>query len=212
MKKMFLFAAVLSMFFILSCGEESDNEKDDAANTGNTTTDSSNPGSQTDGSNEKPDENNQENNNCTKNADCSNDNVCDSTSKECVSPFGKAWKITVVSAKFAEKKDDGTDWDVPGGLPDPVVSLYHNDTENPFFATSEKEDTLTPAWNESTTVTLNKFDKFYVGVWDIDLSEDDLAADWQISMDNAAFFKNGGISIKETKQVREVVIKAVQAW
>ena len=92
---------------------------------------------------------------------------------ECQSPWGKMWTVTFEEAQVSETKDDGTAWDVPGGLPDLFACLYINDEEK--FCTSVVDDKTKAEWNEDTTVSFSaKTDKIEYCLFDEDLAEHDL--------------------------------------
>lgn len=75
---------------------------------------------------------------------CKTGFVCKGTSCD-LDPTGQ-WIITVTTGRVTEKKADGSTWDIPGGLPDPLVCLTLNGTRR---CTATKADTLMPAWNEA---------------------------------------------------------------
>lgn len=79
----------------------------------------------------------------TCNPTCKAGFVCKGTTCD-LDPTGQ-WVITVTTGRVNEKKADGTTWDIPGGLPDPLVCLTLNGTRR---CTATKADTLMPTWNE----------------------------------------------------------------
>jgi hypothetical protein len=99
---------------------------------------------------------------------CTGDTVC--ISGTCAPAFGRVYKLVIAGGAVPEKTTTNEAWDPFGGLPDPYVNAFLNSTF--AFATSYKTDTLSPAWNESTVVTIGAGSKLQLDVKDDDFDVD----------------------------------------
>jgi hypothetical protein len=108
---------------------------------------------------------------CENHLDCMDDSVC--VDSFCTLAYGRAYRITFVSAKIAEKNpnDNGESWDSGGGAPDAYVVYKFGDVEG---QTPSKRDTFQPTWNHSFTTTLFTSQVIELNVWD----EDTAFHDW----------------------------------
>ncbi len=151
---------------------------------------------------------------CVFSSDCDSDQVCASDGV-CVSPYGKPWQLVIVSAVFGEKMDDGSSWDAMGGLPDPSVRVVKNGEV--VFETSEKSNTLTPEWNESTAISINEVDTLVFEIIDNDIALDDTAAilhfgDSGNEVVPVSFFREGGARFSSTTQIRTFTVRVEKKW
>ncbi|HEY4179206.1 MAG TPA: hypothetical protein VGM90_20320 [Kofleriaceae bacterium] len=105
-------------------------------------------------------------NTCTSAPDtCTGDNVC--VTGTCVPAFGRVYKLYMQGGKMTQNDAAGATWDSAGGLPDPYVNQYLNGTF--LAATTTADDTLTPAWNTNTIVTVAAGAKLQFDVIDDDI-------------------------------------------
>lgn len=77
---------------------------------------------------------------------------------------------------ITEKTSGGEDWDYPGGLPDPFVTIYVGSSSSAVGATTANANTLSPVWNEYVPDLRADELGAYLGfeVWDEDLSSNDV--------------------------------------
>lgn len=127
------------------------------------------------------------NNSCAEHTDCDNTMFC--YQNECQSPYGKNWKVTLISAEVTEKMPDGTGWDEGfSELPDLFASLFIGDTE--IFSTSYVEDSTTATWNEYKDVMFQSSSEnitLCVGDYD-DISDPETVGCWYIE-DKIEYFR-----------------------
>lgn len=96
-----------------------------------------------------------------------------STQRQCEVEPSSLWDLVIESAVVPQNKPNGDTWDAVGGLPDPFASITVGGQD---YATSTKDDTLRPVWNE--VVRGVRWDVLEAGVdvvlWDEDVSDHDV--------------------------------------
>ncbi|RMH42234.1 MAG: hypothetical protein D6689_08790 [Deltaproteobacteria bacterium] len=90
----------------------------------------------------------------------------------CQAAFGRIWTIIVVDGDMPSNNDSGEAWDAFGGAPDPFVEIQLNGSV--LATTSEKQDTFSPAWNESVDANIPAGSSLVFRAWDSDVSSNDL--------------------------------------
>ena len=113
---------------------------------------------------------------CSTQADnCTGETVC--VAGSCVAAFGRIYKIVMVDGVMTQNDANGSTWDGAGGLPDPAIRLTLNNTV--LGTTAEKQDTLTPVWNECLMSAIPGGSTFKVSVLDSDVTNYDPMFDCQ---------------------------------
>ena len=89
-------------------------------------------------------------------------------------PVGpRGYTVTIVSATIAPRKPDGRAWDVGDGAPDVVAEVKVVGAGSGAVRTTRADNTTSPTWNQSGTVSINKGDRLAVLVVDKDAAADD---------------------------------------
>jgi len=115
-----------------------------------------------------------------------------------------AYHLTFYSAVIADKKPGGSDWDIFGGQPDPVVRFKVLDSatqKKTLEASTEvRPDTLQPVWN-ALVGNVKVGDLVQIEVWDKDFSSDDIIGKYEFKVTqqqvNAGKFKFDFQQVKE---------------
>jgi len=103
---------------------------------------------------------------CSSCSECGSEEVC--LFGRCGSPWGRDYRITLLSGRFPDRTPGGLCWDTPGcGFPDPTARVRTNDS--PLTdALACADDTLTPMWGRFTDRTLNRSDSLDFALIDED--------------------------------------------
>jgi hypothetical protein len=115
----------------------------------------------------------------------------------CSTAYNRTYTVTMVSAKINQldysSVPAGEAWDVPGGMPDPLVVITVGSAS---WQTSAKQDTLTPTWNEGFDVMIKQGELFRLDVWDDDLTTPDWIGgfEWKQGLD-MVLLKAGGAKL-----------------
>lgn len=109
-------------------------------------------------------------------ATCAAVRVCATTTQTCELDPNALWKVQPLSATVSST-NQGSDWDVGGGAPDPFVSLWcPSSAASATNVTPTVMDSYAPTWSTGGCVMKAK-DLMSVGyaiqVWDEDLSSND---------------------------------------
>jgi hypothetical protein len=107
-------------------------------------------------------------------ATCSPVQACTAAQSCALDPTSK-WRIQPTSAQVAST-NQGSDWDIGGGAPDPFVELWCPSTAATSVRTPTVNDSYMPTWS-SGGCTMTEIDLLSVGfavaVWDEDVSVND---------------------------------------
>jgi hypothetical protein len=99
---------------------------------------------------------------CQTSSHCGGDLVC--VAQSCVAPYARDYTVTVVSASVGAKAF----WDtIIPWTPDPFCVVKLAGVEK--LKTAIKYDTLSPVWNESVTLRIEKDASLRIECWDDDL-------------------------------------------
>ena len=101
---------------------------------------------------------------CSETADCGSSLVC--VRRECSTPYGWKWRLTVERVRVAQHTPSGGDWDGDGTPPDPYVVIKVDDVQ--LLRTQTRENTSEATWTESISFVLNSGTRVQVEVWDDD--------------------------------------------
>jgi len=102
---------------------------------------------------------------CSSHSDCDDNLIC--TDDECADPYGRRWRLSVVSAQLSAHDPTGDTWDSGGGDPDPFVVIKVDDAV--VLTTQVKTDTRMATFEESTSFVLEKRTTFQATVYDDDI-------------------------------------------
>lgn len=125
---------------------------------------------------------------CTSSTDCAADRVC--MYGECRVPWGQEFEFLLRDGLLPERRwQDGDVYDAAGGMPDPQVDLTIDGT---MCSTSTIDDTLSPVWNHSCYFTVYATSTMTVHVWDEDLTDWDVIAQYEGALSIDAL-RGGGV-------------------
>ena len=123
---------------------------------------------------------------CETNDDCDENSIC--YQDQCVTAYGREYRLTFESAQISENKSDNSDWDTLGGMPDPFVSYKFDDEEG---NTATVDDTLQPEWDDFIDVVLSQTQTIVMTVMDEDLSDHDEIAKIELNQIPVEDIKKG---------------------
>ena len=125
---------------------------------------------------------------------CNDSYDCDATSicylSDCVTAYGREYRITFESALIGETAKDGSTWDTLGGAPDPYVSYKFDEVTG---YTSTDDDTLSPEWHEHVDVELSQNQTIVMSVKDEDMAEHDTIAKIELDQIPVSAIRDGGL-------------------
>lgn len=108
-------------------------------------------------------------------AACSMLRICSQTTQSCEFDPNAMWKVQPTSALISTT-NQGSDWDVGAGAPDPFVQLWCPATSSVPVQTATAADTFMPTWSTGGCLMKEKdliSTGFGVQVWDEDISSND---------------------------------------
>ena len=109
---------------------------------------------------------------------------------DCVTAYGREYRITFESALIGETAKDGSTWDTLGGAPDPYVSYKFDEVTG---YTSTDDDTLSPEWHEHVDVELSQNQTIVMSVKDEDMAEHDTIAKIELDQIPVSAIRDGGL-------------------
>jgi hypothetical protein len=86
------------------------------------------------------------------------------------------WRVTVVEGTIPDN-DQGSAWDADGSAPDPYVGVQFGSSDAATSFSTTAQDTYGPIWGETVISGVAAIDLqtyFSLGVWDEDLTDDDV--------------------------------------
>lgn len=115
--------------------------------------------------------------NSSGDCDCLNHSACDASSiciyGDCLAAYGRRYQFTIRSANVSQYDPAGDAWDFPGGMPDPFVCVYLNDSAAAEHCTAAMPDTFTATFNSSFQANIYAADKWTFVAYDEDVASDD---------------------------------------
>jgi len=124
---------------------------------------------------------------CLSSAECGSQSIC--VNQECANAYGRAYKVTLVSAVIKEYNANGSSWDALGGMPDPFVTWEVGGEV--IFTSSVWPDTFTPDWTETFTMNVIAGERLDILVWDEDMAVSDPVG---------GFYSDSGLPIEWLKE------------
>lgn len=111
---------------------------------------------------------------CDDHNDCASDEVCWSGSCEPI--IGRAWTVEIASASVDIVHPDGMLWDEDGSPPDLYAEFgFTSDA----CLTSYVPESFDPVWYESCDFYVAGGELFYIDLWDVDLTGDELGTSYE---------------------------------
>ncbi len=133
---------------------------------------------------------------CTTHDDCGPNDIC--VNAGCEAAYGREFWFTVETADVSQYDQNGAAWDVGGGMPDPRICFYLNQSSVPIsptgaeFCTSTVDDTFTATYNEEFRDSIFASDAWLVVAFDEDLTDWEYIEHYEFDPISMDLLKGGG--------------------
>ena len=146
---------------------------------------------------------------CTAHDDCGPNDIC--VNSGCKAAYGGEFRFTVQTAGISQYDPNGGAWDAPGGIPDPIICFYLNQSSVPIgvagaeFCTSIEDDTYTPEYNEGFRDNIFASDSWMFVAFDDDLTDYEYIEHHEYDSITMDLLKGGGFVFEGNYLVKLVV-------